>query len=198
MATQLLIITPATADAERFPQMLMAVLAAAPVSAILVQRGSHDEAAYAALASAIINIGQGAGCAVLLENDAALAKRLGADGVHITTGAPAVKTAIKALKPEMIVGAGNIVSRHDAMSIGELDVDYLCFGPLDGTIEPSIAELAQWWAQTFEIPAVLSDPAANSELARTSEAEFIGLSNSLWADQPAKAIAAFAAVLEQP
>ncbi|HTM77691.1 MAG TPA: thiamine phosphate synthase, partial [Devosia sp.] len=89
MAAQLFIATPASADPEHFPRTLMAVLAAAPVSAILVRRGPQDDAAYAALASAIINVGQGAGCAVLLEDDAAMAKRLGADGVHISTGATA-------------------------------------------------------------------------------------------------------------
>jgi thiamine-phosphate pyrophosphorylase len=197
MAAQLFIATPASADPESFPRTLMAVLASAPVSAILVRRGARNDVDYAAFASAIINVGQGAGCAVLVEDDAALAKRLGADGVHISTGAAAVKAAIKALKPALIVGAGNIASRHDAMTIGELEVDYLCFGPFDGAIPPAIAELALWWAETFEIPAVLSDPAATPEIAQAAEVEFIGLSDSLWADQPAAIAARFATAMEQ-
>ncbi|HTN61532.1 MAG TPA: thiamine phosphate synthase [Devosia sp.] len=197
MAAQLFIATPASADPESFPRTLMAVLASAPVSAILVRRGTRNDVDYAAFASAIINVGQGAGCAVLVEDDPALAKRLGADGVHIGTGAAAVKAAIKALKPALIVGAGNIVSRHDAMTIGELEVDYLCFGPFDGTIPPAIAELALWWAETFEIPAVLSDPAATPEIAQAVEVEFIALSTSLWADQPAATAARFATAMEQ-
>jgi thiamine-phosphate pyrophosphorylase len=175
----------------------MAVLAAAPVSAILVRRGARGEADYASFATAIINVGQGAGCAVLLEEDAALAKRLGADGVHVTAGAPAVKAAVKALKPDLIVGAGNIATRHDAMTIGEMDVDYLCFGPFDGVLDPAIADLALWWAQTFEIPAVLSDPAATPDIALARDVEFIGLSTSLWSDQPAATIARFADAMEQ-
>jgi thiamine-phosphate pyrophosphorylase len=197
MAAQLFIITPASADPEAFPRTLMAVLAAAPVSAILVRRGERNEADYAALATAIINVGQGAGCAVLVEDDAALVKRLGADGVHVTGDAAAVKAAVKALKPGFIVGAGNVASRHDAMTVGEMDVDYLFFGPLDGASDATANDLALWWADTFEIPAVLSDPAATPETTDAAAVEFVALSTSLWNDQPAATAARFAAAMEQ-
>lgn len=198
MAAQLFIVTPAAANLQSFPKVLMAVLAAAEVSAILVRRGERNDADYAAFAAALINIGQGAGCAMLLEEDVALAKRLGADGVHIVSGLPALKTAIKALKPTLIVGAGAIGSRHDAMSVGELDVDYLCFGSFDGPSAPPANELALWWAETFEIPAVLSDPSITTDNAADLPVEFIALSDSLWsAPDPAAAIASFAAAMEQ-
>src|SRR5690606_9972951 len=112
-------ITPATAQAESFPASLAAVLDAAQFSAILVHRAAHDDIAYAQLVKAVIKIGQVAGCAVLVEDDVALAKRMGADGVHITGDAKAVKAAVSAVKPSLIVGAGPITSRHDAMTIGE-------------------------------------------------------------------------------
>ena len=198
MAAQLFIVTPATADPETFPKALMAVLAAAPVSAILVQRNARDDADYARLATAVINVGQGAGCAVLLEDDAALAKRLGADGVHVSSGATAIKAAVKALKPALIVGAGAIASRHDAMTAGELDVDYLFFGPVDGASDPAANELAEWWAQTFEIPAVLSDPAIAPDAVSATPVEFVALSTPLWsAADPAADIARFATAMEQ-
>ena len=197
MAAQLFIVTPLSADPASFPKTLMAVLAAAEVSAILVRRGDRNDADYAALASAVINVGQGAGCAVLIEEDAALAKQLGADGVHITGGVPAVKAAVKALKPALIVGVGAIASRHDAMSVGELDVDYLCFGAFDGEVDPAIIDLALWWAETFEIPAVLSDPAVTPETAQSAAVEFVALSASLWSTEPAATMASFAAAMEQ-
>ena len=197
MAAQLFIATPLSADPASFPKTLMAVLAAAEVSAILVRRGDRNDADYAALASAVINVGQGAGCAVLIEEDAGLAKQLGADGVHITGGLPAVKAAVKTLKPALIVGAGAITSRHDAMSIGELDVDYLCFGPFEGALDSEIGDLALWWAETFEIPAVLSDPAATPETTQSAAVEFVALSASLWSEQPAATMASFAAAMEQ-
>lgn len=195
MAPQLYLITPANADPENFPAMLMAVLSAAEFSALLVTRGAMDAEVYAKLAAKIVNIGQGAGCAVLVENDAALVKKIGADGVHITTGPEDLADAVTTLKPSMIVGAGNIHSRHDAMTAGEMDVDYVFFGPIDGSEDAQAADLAQWWSETFEIPGVLSLPAAKPG-ADARGAEFLALSASLWsAASPAALIRDIAASL---
>ena len=189
MAPQLYLITPATADAETFPATLMAVLNAAEFSALLVSRGSRDDAAYASFATTLVNIGQGAGCAVLLEDDVALVRKIGADGVHITTGPEDLADADKALKPSMIVGVGNVQSRHDAMTAGEMDIDYVLFD------EP---ELGQWWAETFEVPGVLSLPAAAPGAADALGADFLALSDSIWsASAPAETMRAIAAGLEQ-
>lgn len=196
MAPQLYLITPTTAAPESFPATLMAVLNAAQFSALLVARGTMDDAAYARLATAIVNVGQGAGCAVLLENDIALAKRLGADGVHVTGDADALEAAIAAAKPAMIVGAGNLQSRHDAMTAGEMDIDYVFFGTTDGRPDAQAADLAEWWAQTFEVPAVLSQPEAAPQTIDARGAEFLALSQSLWsAPAPLKAMEALAAAL---
>jgi len=194
MAPQLYLITPADADPEQLPATLRAVLDAAEFSALLVARGIMDDAAYARLAATVVNIGQGAGCAVLVENDATLARKLGADGVHVTAGPEAIKSAIAAIKPSLIVGAGNIHSRHDAMTAGEMDVDYLFFGGTDIGPDPQSVDLAEWWAQTFEIPAVLSLPDAGPE-ADAHGAEFLALSTSIWsAPNPAEAVRAIAGV----
>jgi thiamine-phosphate pyrophosphorylase len=181
MAPQLYLITPDTPNLEQFPRQLMSVLSGPEVAALLVRRGGLDEIAYAALAERLVQIGQAAGAAVLLEDDADLAKGLGADGVHISAGGvKAIRAAIAALKPDGIVGVGNIRSRHDAMSFGELDVDYVMFGPLGGATDPQAAELAQWWAETFEVPAIYSDPSAQTSLVGTTSAEFIALSDCVW------------------
>jgi thiamine-phosphate pyrophosphorylase len=199
MAPQLYLITPATADPETFPARLMAVLNAAEFSALLVARGTLDDAAYARLAGAVVNVGQGAGCAVLVEDDVALARRLGADGVHVTGGITAIADALAALKPDLIVGAGNIHSRHDAMTAGEMEVDYVFFGAIDGPSDAQAAELAEWWAQTFEVPAVLSLPDAAPQAVNARGAEFIALSQSLWsAANPAAAMRDMAESLGAP
>ncbi|MBJ3786892.1 thiamine phosphate synthase [Devosia sediminis] len=188
MAPQLYLITPDTPNLEQFPRQLMGVLSGPDVAALLVRRGGLGEADYASLAERLIQIGQAAGAAVLLEDDAELAARLGADGVHVSSGGvKAIRAAVATLKPDGIVGAGNIRSRHDAMSFGELDVDYVMFGTLGGAVDPQAAELAQWWAETFEVPAILSDPKAETSLVGTTEAEFIALSDCVWAAPDAAA-----------
>ena len=88
--------------------------------------------------------------------------------------------ATQALKPDFIVGAGSIASRHDAMSKGELGPDYIFFGPLSGVRDPEQREMARWWAEIMDVPSVLSDPAATAETATSEGSEFIALSDSLW------------------
>ena len=150
MASQLYLITPPAADPERFPATLQAVLDVAAVSALLVRRGTSDAAAYADFAKHLVGIGQRAGCAVLVEDDAALAKAIGADGVHISGDAGAAEAA----------------------------------------------DLAEWWAATFEIPAVLSDPGAGPAVDPRG-AEFLALSDSIWsAADPAAAARAIVNSLE--
>lgn len=198
MAPQLYLITPANLDPAQFPRQMMAVLSGPEVSAILVRRGALDAAAYASLAERLVQVGQAAGAAVLLEDDAELAKALGADGVHVTTGgAKAIRAAAEILKPDGIIGVGNVRSRHDAMSFGELDVDYVMFGSLSDKVEAEAADLATWWASTFEVPAVFSDPAATLENADITGAEFIALSDSIWsAADPKEALAMFSKAVQ--
>lgn len=194
MAPQLYLITPPDPDAADFPRRLMAVLTGPEIAALLVRRGGLDDAAYAALAERLVQVGQAAGAAVLVEDDVALAQAIGADGVHVSEGGiKAIRTAVSALKPDGIVGAGNVRSRHDAMSFGELDIDYVLFGPLGGEPDTAAAELAAWWADTFEVPAVYSDPAADAANPDSTGAEFLALSDCVWgAANPAASLAAFA------
>jgi len=193
MAPQLYLITPADPDPAQFPRLLMAVLTGPEIAALLVRRGTLDDAGYEALAERLIQVGQAAGAAVLLEDDIALVRRLGADGVHVTRGGvKAIREAIAALKPDAIVGTGNIRSRHDGLSFGDLVVDYVMFGPLGGAADPQAAELAQWWAETFEIPAVHSAPDADIALIEGSPAEFVALSDCIWStEDPAAALRDF-------
>ncbi|QQR39693.1 thiamine phosphate synthase [Devosia rhizoryzae] len=193
MAPQLYLITPADPDLERFPRQLMAVLTGPEVAALLVRRGDMDDTAYADLVERLVQIGQASGAAVLVEDDVALARRAGADGVHVTRGgAKAIRAAIEALKPDGIVGVGGINSRHDAMSYGELDVDYVMFGPLGGERDAQASELAQWWAETFEVPAVLSDPNANAAEVGILATEFLAVSDCVWSTpDPVATMAAF-------
>lgn len=193
MAPQLYLITPENPATDQFPRQLMSILSGPEVAALLVRRGTLADADYASLCERLIQVGQAAGAAVLIEDDTDLAGRLGADGVHVTTGGiKAIRVAIAALKPEGIVGVGNVRSRHDAMSFGELDVDYVMFGPMGGAVDPQAAELAQWWAETFEVPGIHSDPAALPDTLGATGVEFIALSSSIWdAADPVAALGAF-------
>lgn len=176
MTAQLFLVTPKAAEPHSFANVLAGVVADAEVAALLVARHQQDADAYRALVEAVLPVAQSAGCAVLVEDDAALARQAGADGVHVTGGLKAAREAVSVAKPGLIVGAGPVHGRHEAMTIGELDIDYLFFGDLDAPASPDARELAAWWAETFEVPAVLSGEIGGD----AAGSEFLALGENLW------------------
>lgn len=176
MQTQIFLIAPADAETAAFAAELKTLLETHEVSALLLPRGNRAENAYKDFAKAIVPIGQAGGAAVLLEGAPGLVKMLGADGLHVSgADIEATREAVEALRPKMIVGVGDVSSRDDAMALGELEVDYILFGPLSGSISAPEREMAQWWAETMEIPSVLSDPEAGPANYDAGDCEFIGL-----------------------
>jgi thiamine-phosphate pyrophosphorylase len=198
MATDLYLIAPPDAESAAFAQTLGAVLAGTAVAALLLPRGERTESAYCAFVADIASMAQHSGCAVLTDAGPRLTLALGLDGIHVEGSAADLESALAALKPDRIVGTGGIVSRHEAMTLGELGLDYIMFGPFSGAIAPEIRELAGWWAETMEIPSVLSDPAATPETVDPCGCEFFAVGDSIWrSPDPAAAIAAIAARLEE-
>lgn len=175
MSAETFLIAPTDLAADRLADALKGAFAQGEVAALLLPRGSLGENAYKALAKTIVPLAQANGTAVLVEGEPGLVRLLGADGLHVQGGVKAVKEAIAALKPDLIVGIGDIGSRDDAMHKGELDIDYILFGPLSGSISAEARALARWWAETMEIPSVLSDPQAGPSSYESEGCEFIGL-----------------------
>jgi thiamine-phosphate pyrophosphorylase len=195
MTAQIFLVAPADSDGASCLHKLDEALAAAPVAAMLIPRGKRSESSYKAVVKAVVGRAQGAGVAVLIEGDPGLVRMLGVDGLHVEGGVAEVKAATSALKPDFIVGAGQIASRHDAMSKGELGPDYIFFGPLSGARDPEQREMARWWAEIMEVPSVLSDPSATPESATAEGGEFIGLGDSLWS-APEGVTARLAAIIK--
>ncbi len=181
MTAQIFLIAAADVDPQNCTRMLDEAIAATEVAAMLLPRGQRSEGSYKALVKAVAPRAQAAGIAVLIEGDPGLVRMLGADGLHVEGDVAAVRAATEALKPDYIVGAGHVDSRDDAMTKGELQPDYIFFGPLSGRRAEDQREMARWWAEIMEIPSVLSDPEATGETANAEGAEFIALGASLWA-----------------
>ena len=184
MSAEIYLIAPTDTAPDQLVAALKSALDRQEVAALLLPRGQLAENAYKALAKAIVPLAQAKGTAVLVEGEPGLVRLLGADGLHVQGGIKAVKDALAALKPNLIVGAGGIHSSDDAMLKGEAGVDYILFGPLSGPISPEARELARWWAETMEIPSVLSDPEAGPANYDAGGCEFIGL--PLNVTEPAK------------
>ncbi|WP_127142507.1 thiamine phosphate synthase [Pelagibacterium montanilacus] len=171
MDHQIFIIAPHTTDGAGLKAMFEATGAPSMVAAVLIARGPLEEPAYRQHAETLVPAIQEHGAAALLDNAPDLVRALGADGVHVTTGLKALTAAIASLKPDFVVGTGDIGSRHEAMVRGETEVDYLLFGD---RAEDDGYEMASWWSETFEVPSVWlsADPADPRN--ETIGTEFVG------------------------
>jgi thiamine-phosphate pyrophosphorylase len=134
------------------------------------------------------------GIALLLDGDAQLAVRVGADGAHLS-GVEALGAALPSLKPDRIAGCGRLATRDDAMVAGELGADYVMFGEPDSAgRRPSlqaILERVAWWAELFELPCVgfAGAPDEVEPLARAG-ADFIAVGDFVFSDVRGSATAA--------
>jgi thiamine-phosphate pyrophosphorylase len=190
-APRLYLVTPRLDDASAFSAPLAAALANADVAAVLLRLADADERTLINRARAIAAIVQDKGAALLLDGHADLVARAGADGAHLT-GFAAFSAAIDQLKPDRIVGAGGLITRHDAMTAAEAGADYMMFGePKLSGERPSfeaVIDRVTWWAEVFEAPCV-GFAGAIQEVAALVEAgaDFIALGDWLWGDAPATA-----------
>jgi thiamine-phosphate pyrophosphorylase len=200
VATRLFLVAPPQIDAD-FAARLKEALSAADIAAVLLAVGGANEDALQPL----VDIIQRAGAAAVIADDTRLAGHLKADGVHISGGLEEIRFAIESFKPNRIVGAGDIYSRHGALEIGELDVDYLFFGRPHGDTHdgphPRALELAEWFSEMTEVPAVIMAGRSIDSVADAAAtgAEFVALHDAVWshAGGPAEAVRLAAAMLEQ-
>ncbi len=197
---QIFLATPLDFSIEDFRGPLTRAMETGLVSALLVRRDALSEKDYETRVKFILPIAQSHDCAVLLDNLPALVKKLRADGVHMSSGQQKFALALSDLKPQFIVGAGDVSSRHEAMLRGEAGADYILFGDLDQGADQGVREMTLWWSELFETPCVLFDPATGLLELDPSGSEFIGLGDNIWkAPQgPAVALKALAARMVAP
>ena len=130
---------------------IAALLRAAPLSAVLIT-GPSASFSLEALRAFIHKIAS-QNVAVLIENDAALAKKLDADGVHLRAQTTNVTEARNIVGGEKVVGVSCPLTRHDAMVAGEQGASYVAFGE-DASNLDEVAAMIRWWDELFEISSV--------------------------------------------
>lgn len=201
-AARLYLVTPPNLDAGSFPAQLREALGGGNVAAVLIglePAGRMSEETAATLVAIV----QRAGAAALVAEDTRLAGRVGADGVHVGGGLADLRLAIESFRPKRIVGAGNLNSRHLAMQAGEAGADYIFFGRPHGDSHeephPKALDLAEWWSEIMEIPAVVMAGRSIESVAAAglTGAAFVALNDAVWSHVggPAAAIAAAEAAL---
>ena len=181
-----------------FPDRLARALGAGPVSAFQFRVKGIDEHEAAKLAEPLQRICADAECAFIVNDSIALARRLGADGVHLGQQDGLVAEARKRLGREAQIGVTCHASRHLAMQAGEDGADYVAFGAFFPSETKSSEhraelELLEFWSAVFEVPCVAIGgiTPANCAPLVAAGADFLAASHAVWGGDEAAAVVAF-------
>ncbi len=198
-ACQLYLISPPAID-ESFTDRLAAALDAGKVAAFQLRLKGIDDHRIAALAEPLQRLCADRDIAFIVNDSIGLAKRLGADGVHLGQGDGDPRDARAQLGPKVQIGVTCHDSRHLAMEAGERGADYVAFGAFhptttkDTTHRPDPSILS-WWTTVFEMPCVAIGgiTADNARPLVEAGADFIAVSGAIWndAEGPAAAVRRF-------
>lgn len=186
-----------------FPDRLKSALEPGLATAFQLRVKGVGEHELARLAEPLRRICANAQVAFIVNDSMSLAKRLGADGVHLGQQDGTIHEARALLGPTAQIGKTCHDSRHLAMEAGEAGADYVAFGafyptttkPSDYRPEPSIL---RWWSTLFEVPCVAIGgiTADNAMPLVDAGADFLAVCQAVWAkDDPAAAAMAFQSVL---
>lgn len=200
---QLYLISPLDV-AGAFPERLQRALGAGPVAAFQFRVKGVDSHEAAKLAEPLQRICADADVAFIVNDSIALAKRLGADGVHLGQDDGDPREARDALGRAAQIGVTCHDSRHLAMEAGEAGADYVAFGAFfpsatkDAVHRPDPAILS-WWTTLFASPCVAIGGITleNAPPLVAAGADFLAVSGAVWGGDEAAAVHAFTALLEQ-
>ncbi|HMT48099.1 MAG: hypothetical protein RL702_2429 [Pseudomonadota bacterium] len=198
---QLYLISPLDVSGA-FPDRLARALDAAPVAAFQFRVKEVDEHQAARLAEPLQAICAAREVAFIVNDSISLAKRLGADGVHLGQSDGEVEDARKRLGREAQIGVTCHNSRHLAMEAGEAGADYVAFGaffPTTTKVTEHRAEpdLLTWWQELMEIPCVAIGGITPENCAPlvSAGADFLAVSGGVWNGDEAAAVKAFHAAI---
>jgi len=202
---QLYLISPPAIDGG-FADRLKAAADAGPVAAFQLRLKTLDEHQVARLAEPLQRICADRDIAFIVNDSVSLAKRLGADGVHLGQDDGDPRDARASLGPTAQIGVTCHDSRHLAMEAGEAGADYVAFGSFYPTTTKEVRHhpdpsILGWWTTLFEIPCVAIGgitPTNAAPLIRAG-ADFLAVCGAVWSspDGEAAAVCAFTSVLEQ-
>lgn len=185
-----------------FPDRLARALDAGPVAAFQFRVKDVNQHEAARLAEPLQRICADRDVAFIVNDSISLAKRLGADGVHLGQDDGDPREARTMLGPEAQVGVTCHDSRHLAMEAGEAGADYVAFGSFYPTSTKVVKHrpepvILSWWSSLFELPSVAIGgiTPANAAPLVAAGADFIAVSGAVWDGDEAAAVRAFAAVL---
>lgn len=200
-ACQLYLISPLDVGGA-FPDRLARALDAGPVAAFQFRVKGVDQHEAARLAEPLQRVCADRDVAFIVNDSVSLAKRLGADGVHLGQGDGDPREARAVLGPAAQIGVTCHDSRHLAMEAGEAGADYVAFGAFYPTSTKETRHrpdpvILSWWATVFELPSVAIGgiTPVNAAPLVAAGADFLAVCGSVWNGDEAAAVKAFTEAL---
>lgn len=202
---QLYLVSPDRISGQ-FADALTAALDGGSVAAFQLRLKGLDEDEVARAAEPLQRICAGHEVAFIVNDSMALARRLGADGVHLGQGDGDPREARRLLGPSAQIGVTCHDSRHLAMEAGEAGADYVAFGAFFPTStketghrpDPSVLG---WWSRLFELPCVAIGGITpdNGRVLVEAGADFLAVCSAVWSHKkgPAAAVAEFQKILKR-
>ena len=198
---QLYLISPLDVSGA-FPERLARALDSAPVAAFQFRVKGLDDHAAARVAEPLLEICAARDVTFIVNDSISLAKRLGADGVHLGQSDGSVAEAREALGREAQIGVTCHASRHLGIDAGEAGADYVAFGAFFPSVTKSTAhvaelELLEWWQLIMEVPCVAIGgiTPGNCPPLIKAGADFLAVSAAVWNGDEAQAVRDFAAAI---
>lgn len=197
-----LVTPPAIGDLSRFIDSMKAALGAGDVACLQLRLKAPDGVSATdddvlAAAEAMRPVLKAAGVCFLVNDRPDLAKRAGADGVHIGQSDASLAEARALLGPDAAIGVTCHNSYDLAIAAGEAGADYVAFGAFfptrtkDAKTRADISLIEDWtYATTVPCVAIGGINAENCGGLVRAGADFIAVSAAVWEaeDGPAAAV----------
>jgi thiamine-phosphate pyrophosphorylase len=187
--SRLYLITPPKIDVA-FADALKRALDGGDVASLQLRLKDVSDDDVLRAGATLMPIAQKAGVAFLVNDRPDLAKKLGADGVHVGQEDAPYAQARALLGPNAIVGVTCHDSRHLAMEAAEAGADYVAFGAFypTGTKEAKTRaepELLSWWQEMMQAPCVAIGgiTVENGGALVQAGADFLAVASGVW-DHP--------------
>ena len=201
---RLYLITPPSIDVAAFAPLFARALEAGDVAAVQLRlKGAGDDDVLRA-AEMLMPLAHARGAAFLVNDRPDLAKKAGADGVHVGQQDAPYAEARALLGPEAMIGVTCHASTDLGLEAANAGADYVAFGAFHPTATKEAAARADpailaWWQENVTVPCVAIGgitPATAAPLVAAG-ADFLAVSSGVWSwpEGPEAAVRAFGRVL---